>query len=201
MCARADTGLRPPLPSALVNVKLERDGPATQSRSVTDGLGEDEADSHARDPVGHAPRAQQGSSAVSSGPQPAEGPDPGREARVGNAAEPAAAERPVPADPPGDLARGPGSVLDPLFVDPSLQPLLGVGILSLSAFGAALVVLALGDRNPMAMLALALLTGLTCFAIDTERRRGAGLRVPLLIAVLWGTSVLLGVLYMSFFPS
>jgi len=99
-----------------------------------------------------------------------------------------------------EIPAQPESVLDPLFSDPSLWPLLTVAVLSMSAFGAALVELTFADRNLFAMAGLAMLAGVSIFLGDSEYRRTRRLRVPGVIAVLWLLSFGMGFAYLRAFP-
>jgi hypothetical protein len=82
----------------------------------------------------------------------------------------------------------------PFFEESGLWPVLIAAVGSAAAFGAALIVMALHDRNLFAMAGVALLAGLTIFAIDERRRRGAPLldRVAQLLAAIWLFSLLGG---------
>ena len=93
-----------------------------------------------------------------------------------------------------------GAGLEPLFTDAGLRPLLAVCVLVLATFGSALVVLAVGDRNLAAMGALALLAGLTLYALDEARRRGPGSRLPRLLGALWILSLVGGLAYARWLP-
>jgi len=102
----------------------------------------------------------------------------------------------------GDGGRRPAeSYFDPLFTDATLRPLLIVCVLTISAFGAALVALAIGDRNILAMAALAVAGGLTLFAVDTERRRSRSLRLPAVLLSIWLLSILGGLSYAKLLPA
>ncbi len=97
----------------------------------------------------------------------------------------------VPADPPesGSPASGAPSWLDPLFSDPGLWPLLCVLSLSLVTVGAALLLLAVSERRPSALLALLLVAGVSVEGVLRHRRaRGRLGRVGWLVIALWAAS-------------
>ena len=69
---------------------------------------------------------------------------------------------------------------------PVVIVILGCG----GAFGAALLVLTVVDRNPFAIGALVLLTGMTVDVSLRARREPAFRNLALLIGLVWGVSVL-----------
>ena len=95
-------------------------------------------------------------------------------------------------DEPEDLPSG-HEMLGTLFAESSLWPLLSVIIGSLGALMAALLVLALGDRNPFAAGALLLIVGMT-LDIGIRSRRKATLRhLAKLLALLWSVGIALAI--------
>ncbi|MBW2423528.1 MAG: hypothetical protein JRG86_04730 [Deltaproteobacteria bacterium] len=77
------------------------------------------------------------------------------------------------------------------FNETTLWPVLIVLVASLGAMGAAAIVLAFGDRNPFAALALLLVAGMSADLGWRARRRRELRRVAASVAVLWLVSGLL----------
>jgi hypothetical protein len=99
-------------------------------------------------------------------------------------------------EPERDLAPGAGKEglfdewLRSVYADSLLWPVLVVSVLTVSTFGAAMVTSAVWDRNVFSMAAMALLAGLTLFALDPDvRKRRIGPVSGLLIA-LWLISLI-----------
>ena len=86
---------------------------------------------------------------------------------------------------------GPERWLRPFFEESLLWPVLLVAAGIFVTLGAALLLLALRERNPFALLALLLLARMSAEAVLREhRRRGWGLLAGAL-AALWALSILL----------
>ncbi len=80
------------------------------------------------------------------------------------------------------------------FSEASLLPIVVVVMGSGGAFGAALLVMTVVDRNPFAMGALVLLAGMTV-DISLRARKEASMRnLALLIGLVWAASVALALL-------
>jgi uncharacterized membrane protein YjjP (DUF1212 family) len=94
------------------------------------------------------------------------------------------------ASEPEDLP-SPNEILGTLFAEASLWPLLIVVLGSTGTFGAALIVLAIGDRNPFALAALLLILGMTTDMLIRARRRTGLRNVAKLIALFWAVSIAL----------
>ena len=94
------------------------------------------------------------------------------------------------ASEPEDLPN-PNEILGTLFAEASLWPLLIVVLGSTGTFGAALIVLALGDRNPFALAALLLILAMTTDTLIRARRRTDLRNVAKLIALFWTVSIAL----------
>ncbi len=82
----------------------------------------------------------------------------------------------------------PNEILGTLFAESTLWPLLIVILGSLGSFGAALLVLALADRNVFAMAALALLAGMTVDVVVRSRSRPTLRNAARLLGLLWGVA-------------
>jgi pimeloyl-ACP methyl ester carboxylesterase len=85
-------------------------------------------------------------------------------------------------------------LLDTLFTDRSLWPLLTVFGISLGALGAAALVLALGDRNVFAAGALLLLAGMTIDVCLRARRRPSYRVLAKAILLLWTSATVLALI-------
>lgn len=94
------------------------------------------------------------------------------------------------ASEPEDLP-SPNEILGTLFGEASLWPLLIVVLGSTGTFGAALIVLALGDRNPFALAALLLILAMTTDTLIRARRRTDLRNLAKLIALFWAVSIAL----------
>lgn len=81
--------------------------------------------------------------------------------------------------------------LSVFFGETTLWPVLIVLVASLGAMGAAAIVLAFGDRNPFAAIALLLVAGMTVDLGWRARRRRELRRVAASVAVLWLASGLM----------
>ena len=106
-----------------------------------------------------------------------------------------ASERPVDPDrrqdsEPEDLP-SPNEILGTLFGEASLWPLLIVVLGSSGAFGAALIVLSVGDRNPFALAALVLILAMTTDTLVRARRRTDLRNLAKLIVLFWAVSIAL----------
>jgi hypothetical protein len=77
------------------------------------------------------------------------------------------------------------------FGETTLWPVLIVLVASLGTMGAAAIVLAFGDRNPFAALALLLVAGMSVDLGWRARRRRELRRIAASVGVLWLASVLL----------
>ena len=78
----------------------------------------------------------------------------------------------------------------PFFTDSMLWPVLAVAILSLSTFGSAILLLAIGARNYFAIAALVAIAGMSADAIWADLRRRRLGPVSGLILALWSISAL-----------
>jgi uncharacterized membrane protein YjjP (DUF1212 family) len=96
-------------------------------------------------------------------------------------------------DPAPEEFPSANELLGTLFEETSLWPLLIVILCSTGAFGAALLVLALGDRNPFAAAALLLLLGMTTDVIIRARRRVEIRNLAKIIALFWAAAIALAV--------
>ena len=92
------------------------------------------------------------------------------------------------ADEPEDLPSG-NEIIGTLFGDASLWPLLVVILGSLGAFGAGMLVLAFGDRNPFAAAALLLVAGMSADQLIRARRLPEIRNVAKLISCLWMAAI------------
>ena len=72
--------------------------------------------------------------------------------------------------------------------DPALWPVLMVLVLVAATLGAALLLFAVVDRNPFAMMALALLVVMSAHAVEGDVRRLRFGVAPRVVAALWGAS-------------
>jgi uncharacterized membrane protein YjjP (DUF1212 family) len=91
---------------------------------------------------------------------------------------------------PEDLPSA-NEILGSFFGEASLWPLLVVVLGSTGAFGAALIVLALGDQNPFAAAALLLILAMTTDTLIRARRRIDLRNLAKLIALFWVVSIAL----------
>ena len=91
---------------------------------------------------------------------------------------------------PEDLPSA-NEILGSFFREASLWPLLVVVLGSTGAFGAALIVLALGDQNPFAAAALLLILAMTTDTLIRARRRIDLRNLAKLIALFWLVSIAL----------
>ena len=82
-------------------------------------------------------------------------------------------------------------LLDTLFTDSALWPLLIVILISVGALGAGVLVLGLGDRNYFASAALLLLAGMTIDVSLRARRRPRYRILAKAILLLWATAIAL----------
>ncbi len=82
----------------------------------------------------------------------------------------------------------PNEILGTLFAESTLWPLLIVIHGSLGSFGAALLVLALADRNVFAIAALVLLAGMTVDIVVRSRSRPTLRNGARLLGLLWGVA-------------
>jgi hypothetical protein len=103
-------------------------------------------------------------------------------------------EEPAAADEPRRLE----DWIRPFFSDSTLWPVLAVAILSLSSFGAALLLLALGARNYFAIAALVVLAGISVDAIWVDLRRRRLGPVAGIILALWSVSALAAAVAVAF---
>jgi len=104
-------------------------------------------------------------------------------------------ERPLDPDrpresEPEDLPSA-NEILGTLFDEASLWPLVIVVLGSSGAFGAALIVLAVGDRNPFALAALLLILAMTTDTLIRARRRLELRNLAKLIILFWTVSIVL----------
>ena len=95
--------------------------------------------------------------------------------------------RPNESDPE-DLPSA-NEIVGTLLSERSLWPLVVVMLGSLGAFGAALLVLSIGDQNPFAIAALVLVLGMTIDTLIRARRRLELRNLAKLIALFWGVSI------------
>ena len=86
--------------------------------------------------------------------------------------------------PPEDLPSA-NDLIGTLFEEASLWPILTVFLGSTGAFGAALLVLAIGDRNPFAAAALFLLLGMTTDVMVRARRNKQIRNLAKFVALFW----------------
>ena len=80
------------------------------------------------------------------------------------------------------------------FQEPSLLPIVIVILLSGGAFGAAMLILTVLDRNPFAAAALILITGMTVDICLQARKKQSFRNVARLIGLVWAVSVALAIL-------
>ena len=100
------------------------------------------------------------------------------------------AERSPQDDEPEDLPSA-NEIVGTLFKESTLWPLLIVFLGTGGAFGAAMLVLAVGDRNLFAAAALVLVAGMTV-DVCVRARKSAGLRnLAKLLIGFWCSAVLL----------
>ncbi len=93
-----------------------------------------------------------------------------------------------PEPPPGRRIDG---WLEPFFSDSTLWPVGLVLLLVLATLLAALWLLALGSRSPLAALALALLAAASAEGLWRDWRRGGPGRASALMLALWASSALI----------
>jgi hypothetical protein len=79
--------------------------------------------------------------------------------------------------------------LGDLLEETSLWPILLVVLFSTGAFGAGMIVLAIGDRNPFAAGALLLVAGMTVDTLIRATRRSGLRTIAKLIALFWVISI------------
>ena len=94
-------------------------------------------------------------------------------------------------DEPEDMP-SPNEILGTLMTETSLWPLLIVVLGSLGTFGAGMLVLALGDRNPFAAAALLLVVGMTIDLTIRSRTRPELRNIVEMLGLFWMTAVVLG---------
>jgi uncharacterized membrane protein YjjP (DUF1212 family) len=82
-------------------------------------------------------------------------------------------------------------LLDALFTDAALWPLLSVILISVGAIGAGVLVLAFGDRNVFAAAALLLLAGMTIDVSIRARREPSYRILAKAVLALWASATLL----------
>ncbi|MBW1882334.1 MAG: hypothetical protein JRJ58_02305 [Deltaproteobacteria bacterium] len=82
-------------------------------------------------------------------------------------------------------------LLDTLFTDTALWPLLTVILISVGAIGAGVLVLAFGDRNYFAAAALLLLAGMTIDVSIRARREPSYRILAKAVLALWASATLL----------
>ena len=100
----------------------------------------------------------------------------------------------APPDPDDDAFPSLDELIGTFFSEASLLPIVVVVLGSGGAFGAALLVMTVVDRNPFAMGALVLLAGMTV-DISLRARKEVGMRnLALLIGLVWAASVALALL-------
>jgi len=75
-----------------------------------------------------------------------------------------------------------------ILEETSLWPLLLVGLFSTGAFGASMIVLAFGDRNPFAAAAFLLVAGMTIDVLVRARRRKELRTIAKFIILFWVVS-------------
>jgi hypothetical protein len=80
------------------------------------------------------------------------------------------------------------------FQEPSLLPIVIAILLSGGAFGAAMLILTVLDRNPFAAAALILITGMTVDICLQARKKQSFRNVARLIGLVWAVSVALAIL-------
>jgi hypothetical protein len=80
------------------------------------------------------------------------------------------------------------------FQEPSLLPIVIAVLLSGGAFGAAMLILTVLDRNPFAAAALILITGMTVDICWQARKKQSFRNVARLIGLVWAVSVALAIL-------
>ncbi|MGY8738049.1 MAG: hypothetical protein ACKVIW_11085 [bacterium] len=80
------------------------------------------------------------------------------------------------------------------FQEPSLLPIVIAVLLSGGAFGAAMLILTVLDRNPFAAAALILITGMTVDICLQARKKQSFRNVARLIGLVWAVSVALAIL-------
>jgi len=93
-------------------------------------------------------------------------------------------------DEPEDLPSG-NEILGTLMSEASLWPLLTVILGSLGAFGAAMLVLAFGDRNPFAAAALLLVFAMTTDITIRSRKRIELRNIAKMLGLFWVTASVL----------
>jgi len=96
-------------------------------------------------------------------------------------------------DEPEDLPSG-NEILGTLFEEASLWPLLTVILGSLGAIGGAMLVLAIGDRNPFAAGALLLAVAMTTDVAIRSRRRPELRNIAKMLGLLWLAATLFALL-------
>ncbi|MFO0691341.1 MAG: hypothetical protein U0900_21765 [Myxococcota bacterium] len=90
-----------------------------------------------------------------------------------------------PADADGEHFPGGDQLIGTFLREPSLWPVLAVVVGSGGAFAAALIVLAILDRNPFAAAALLLIVGVTVDVAFRARSRASYRNGALLIGLIW----------------
>lgn len=80
------------------------------------------------------------------------------------------------------------------FGEPSLLPIVIVILLSGGAFGAAMLILTVLDRNPFAAAALLLITGMTVDICLQARKKQSFRNVARLIGMVWAAAVALAMI-------
>ena len=96
-----------------------------------------------------------------------------------------------PEDAVPEFPSNANELLDTLFTDLALRPVLIVMLISVGTLGAGLLVLGFGDRNYFALAALLLLAGMT---IDVSVRARSSVSYRILakaILLLWSAAILL----------
>lgn len=116
-------------------------------------------------------------------------PESNRDTTRADAADLNRANASNPEDPSPEDLPSVNEIVGTLLSDRSLWPLVVVMLGSLGAFGAALLVLAIGDHNPFAIGALVLILGMTTDTLIRARRRLELRNLAKLIALFWGVSI------------
>ncbi len=80
-------------------------------------------------------------------------------------------------------------LLDTLFTDSALWPLLTVILISVGAIGAGVLVLSFGDRNVFAAAALLLLAGMTIDVSLRARREPSYRILAKVVLMLWASAI------------
>lgn len=93
----------------------------------------------------------------------------------------------------GDAFPSLDELIGTFMSETSLLPIVVVVLGTGGAFGAALLVLTVVDRNPFAIGALVLLTGMTVDISLRARKEEALRNVALLIGMVWGSAVALAI--------